>query len=125
MKRNRPLIIFLTLVLLIVALGGTSFYFYKKSQRDDPSRMNQMEAEALVQEVGKILILPEGEVPTIATVSDPEALKGQVFFVDAKKGYKVLIYANAKKAILYDPKSKRIVNIAPIQLGENTPGTTQ
>ena len=54
------------------------------------------------------------ETPTIATVSDPEALKNQAFFVDAKKGYKVLIYSNAKKAFLYDPSADKIVNIAPL-----------
>lgn len=105
-------------IVLIIVLALTSFYFYKKSI-STADQTSQKETNALVQKVGKLVILPEGEVPTIATVSDPDALKGQAFFVDAKKGYKVLIYSKDQKAILYDPVSKRVVNIAPINIDAN------
>ena len=72
----------------------------------------------LTEEVGKIFVLPKNEIPTIATVSDPSALKNQAFFADAKKGDKVLIYTNAKKAILYDPVIKKIINVAPVNTGD-------
>jgi len=67
--------------------------------------------------VGKLMVLPEGETPTIATVSDPDKLKDQAFFAHAKTGDKVLIYAKAKKAILYSPTDNRIVEVAAIDLG--------
>ncbi len=70
------------------------------------------------------MILPNGETPTIATVSDPEALKDQVFFVDAQKGDKVLIYSNAKKAILYRPGDDKIITIAPLNTGGVAPTAT-
>jgi hypothetical protein len=54
----------------------------------------------------------------VATVSDPEILKNKNFFIDAKKGDKVLIYYSARKAILYDPVVKKIVNIAPVNIGD-------
>ena len=62
------------------------------------------------------MFLPSDELPTIATVSDPEALQNQSFFIDAKKGDKVLIYSNARKAILYDPIANKIITIAPVNL---------
>jgi hypothetical protein len=68
--------------------------------------------------VGLLIVLPKNETPTIATVSDPSVLKNQAFFVDAKKGDKVLIYTNAKKAILYDPVIKKIINVAPVNTGD-------
>jgi hypothetical protein len=49
---------------------------------------------------------------------NPENLKGQSFFADAKVGDKVLIYKNAKKAILYDPIADKIITIAPLIVGE-------
>ncbi len=101
------------LILLVVILAGVSAYLYKKST-SNPDAASQAEVKSLVAKVGKVMVLPEGETPTIATVSDPEALRDQAFFVDAKKGDKVLIYSNAKKAILFDPSADKIVNIAPL-----------
>jgi isopentenyl diphosphate isomerase/L-lactate dehydrogenase-like FMN-dependent dehydrogenase len=74
----------------------------------------QKDLEMTIKMVGKHLVLPTNETPTMATVSDPEKLKDQAFFANAKKGDKVLIYANSQKAILYDPESDRIVEVAPI-----------
>jgi hypothetical protein len=107
----------LILILLVIALAITSAYFYKKSTANE-NQATQAEIQSLVEKVGRLAVLPTGETPTIATVSDPEALKDQAFFVDAKKGYKVLIYSNAKKAFLYDPTSDKIVNIAPLNTGD-------
>lgn len=117
LKKYLPLI----LVLLVIVLGLTSAYFYKKSTSKEDAA--QAEVKSLVQKVGKIAVLPTDETPTVATVSDPEALKGQVFFVDAKKGDKVLIYSNAKKAILFDPVQNKIINIAPLSVGTTTQQT--
>lgn len=117
--RNRPLLIFSLLVLLVVGLSATSIYFYRRYHRLSftSTEASQEEAKKLVAEVGKLIVLPQDETPTVATVSDPEKLKIQAFFTDAKKGDKVLIYTNAKKAILYDPEAKKIVNVAPITIG--------
>ena len=76
--------------------------------------------EDIVSRAGKLIILPEGEVPTIATVSDPEKLKDQPFFAKAKVGDKVLLYQNARKAYLYDPVNNKILEVAPISLGTGT-----
>lgn len=81
------------------------------------------EARQLVQRVGELIVLPTDENPTIATIADPERLKGQAFFARAKVGDKVLIYTKAKKAILYDPEAHRIVEVAPVNIGAGA-GTT-
>lgn len=100
------------LVLLIGALGAT-YYFYQKANATAP-KDPMKDLQQTIAMVGKHLVLPTDETPTMATVSDPEKLKDQAFFANAKKGDKVLIYANAQKAILYDPSSDRIVEVAPI-----------
>ncbi len=122
----RKLIIIL--VLLILVLSATTFYFYRNSQLSKgpgAKTLDQTEAKALSEKVGKLIMLPIDEIPTIATVSDPEALKGQSFFVDAKKGDKVLIYSNAKKAILYDPVANKIITVAPLDTKNQNPNPAQ
>jgi hypothetical protein len=74
----------------------------------------QLEISTLIERVGKLIVLPEGEEPTVATVSDPAKLKDQVFFANAKVGDKVLIYTKARKAYLYDPEGDILLEVAPI-----------
>ena len=109
-----------TLLLLVFIFAGTTFYLYKKvvAQRATPQELVAVEVRALVAKVDRLVVLPLNETPTVATVADLTALKDQVFFTDAKKGDKVLIYNNAKKAILYDPVLNKIVNVAPLNIGE-------
>jgi hypothetical protein len=105
----------LILVFLIIVLGGTTFYFYRSSKLSLNQKLaNSNEVKSLVEQVGKLVFLPKGEVPTVATVTDLEPLKGKPFFEDAKKGDKVLIFNDAKKAILFDPVANKIINIAPV-----------
>jgi hypothetical protein len=120
--KSRAFIIFLFVCLL--GTSGLAYYFYYKKlgleanlQKISQQVNVQQEDEKLIAAVGKLTVLPEGEKPTIATVTDPEKLKDQPFFINAKKGNKVLIYANAKKAILYDPIANMIIDVAPINLG--------
>ncbi len=114
------------LIILFFSAAGLATYFYKRAVycakqfdelKENPQKFVQEEIKNLIAKVGKLVVLPEGEQPTIATVNDPEALKNQPFFANAKKGDKVLIYTNAKKAILYDPVNNKIVEIAPISIG--------
>ncbi|MEN9604317.1 MAG: hypothetical protein RJB39_2 [Candidatus Parcubacteria bacterium] len=107
----------------IVALGLAGYFFYQlHAAKKDPQAASQKETTELVAKISKLIVLPEGETPTVATVSDPTALKDQVFFAQAQKGDKVLIYAQAKKAILYSLTLNKILEVAPLNIGENKKG---
>lgn len=114
--RRRFLYVVILILIIIAVLfaifydGGTTFVNKKNGANT--------EAKILAERVGEHMFLPQDEVPTVATVSDPEALKDQSFFEHAKKGDKVLIYSNAKLAILYDPSADKIITIAPLSLDE-------
>lgn len=113
---------------LLLAFIGLGFYFYSQNSalRGGSEVARRKEAEELVAIVGKLIILPTGEVPTVATVTDPEKLKDQSFFAKAKTGDKVLMYQIAKKAYLYDVVANRILEVAPIILGvEEGAGVTK
>ncbi len=107
------------LAALLVVVSGTAYYFYQKLQElNGGNKLNaQAEVKDLVVKVGRLIILPQGEDPTVATVVDPERLKDQAFFANTRKGDKVLIYTTAKKAILYNPESNKIVEVAPVNIG--------
>ena len=125
MFKSRMLLNVVLLVLFAGAAGG-AFYFYNQFNelKMNPQKIAQAETDALLREIGKIIVLPQGEQPVVATVSDPAALAAQPFFQNAKKGDKVLIYTDSKKAILYDPVAKRIIEVAPVNVGAATEGTT-
>ncbi|MDP4007106.1 MAG: hypothetical protein Q8P55_00725 [bacterium] len=112
-------------LVIVGLLGITGYLFYQNSiLKRTPEQAAQAEVRALVKEVGKIIVLPQGEDPVVATVSEPERLADQPFFLQAKRGDKVLIFTNAKKAFLYDPVAKRIIDVAPVNLDE-TPTESQ
>lgn len=107
-------------ILAAIVLAGGGYYFYTQSQAPKlPANQAQVQQEVkrLVTEVGKLIDLPTGEDPTVATVTDISKLQNQPFFQRAKNGDKVLIYTQARKAILYDPSVKKIIDVAPINIG--------
>lgn len=103
--------------MLIFAGAAVYFFLQFKELQKNPQKLAQQEVQELVSKVSKLIVLPEGETPTVATVTDPEKLKDQPFFAKAKNGDKVLIYTKAKKAILYDPVANKIVEVAPVNIG--------
>jgi hypothetical protein len=105
---------------LVIALAAATAYFYVQYSdlKADPAKESQAEVDRLVAQVSKLIVLPEDEKPTVATVTDVEKLKDQPFFARAENGNKVLIYTQAKKAILFDPIENKLIEVAPINIGD-------
>lgn len=75
----------------------------------------QAEMDKLIAKVGKLIILPVGENPSIAEITDVEALaKQQPFYEGAKNGDKILLYPNAKMIIIYNELKDILVNVGPL-----------
>lgn len=115
--------ILLAVIILAVAFTPT-FYFYRRYQslqKNIPTQ-NSLDDEnkKLIIKLSEILDLPSGETPTVAVVTDPEKLKDQPFFAKAKKGDKVIIYPNARQAILYDAGRNKILEYNRINLADST-----
>lgn len=113
--------------ILVLVLAAVAAYFYVQysNLKSDPAKESQAEAQKLAMQVGKLMVLPADEQPTVATVTDVEKLKEQPFFAKAKNGDKVLIYTQAKKAILFDPIANKIIEVAPINIGDSTKAKQQ
>lgn len=124
---GRTLIIFIIfLVLLAGVVPGYFFYLqYEKTQKqlENPTDAAQEELTQIQQAVGALILLPSDEEPTLATVSDKAKLGNQAFFERAKNGDKVLIYTKSKKAYLYRPSIKKLIDIGPVNIGGEAPPT--
>jgi hypothetical protein len=122
----------LAVFIVICAVFGSFFsirYYRKYKQAEkrlrDASVVAQEDVKILLDKVGKLVKLPEGEIPTVATVSDIEKLKNQEFFAKAKVGYRVLLYSQAKKAVLYDPIENKVVEMGPLIIPSGNPIQSQ
>ena len=108
----------LVALILIVSLSGAFFYNESRALEKNPNKVNEEKITALVNKVGMLIALPEGELPTIATVTDLKPLADKPFFAKANIGDEVLLYTAAKKAFLYNPSSNIIVEVASLNIGK-------
>lgn len=101
-------------VVFVAAIGAAAFFGYKYFFGLNSTQAGDREVAALVAQISKSVELPDS-IPTLATVTDKSKLAGQSFFDKAENGDKVLIYADAEKAILYRPSSGKVIEVAPIK----------
>jgi len=127
---------FKTILRVVVVLGLMGFAvwsFLKYQQAQEAVKKlssPEVQQEAVAKErseilakVSKLMLLPEGEEPTIATVTDAEVLaQYQPFFRNATNGDQVIIYVKSGKSIIYSPEKNIIVNVGTISVqGNNVP----
>ncbi len=128
---NRLYKVVILLVLLLLAAGAVGYKLFDNSRKEsarlraenaqlaNPEESAKLETERVKASVAQLIDVPEDEDPTIASVVDASKLSNQAFFKNAQNGDKVLMYSKAKKAILYRPSSNKIIEVAPINIGNN------
>lgn len=126
-KKSNSLGLIIVFLIVLLPLSIFVFYFLQKNNptTEDypispteilitPSSTGNDELDNILLEVGKLMVLPNDEIPTLATVSNPEKLRDQEFFNSANLGDKVIIYTKNEKIILYRPSEKRIIEVSHI-----------
>lgn len=112
----------LVIISVVVAVFGVygSFHFYNKykSLNMDAALQAKQESDRLISVLGNLMELPKDETPTIATISDKDKLKDQIFFAQAQNGDILFAYTTSMKAILYRPSSNKIINVASITINQ-------
>ncbi len=109
-------------LITIIAIAGVaaSAYLYRENFKlKNPNQVAEQQVKDIVAEVSKVIVLPTDEVPSLATVADPEKLADQPFFAHALTGDVVIVYAKAKRAILWRPSTKQVVEVSPLNLPED------
>ena len=130
LKLNKSYLLIAVLVLLLAGAGYGAYSKIdslekEKKQLSDPQEAAKQETARIKQAVAKLIDVPSDEDPTIASVVDSTKLKNQAFFAKAENGDKVLMYAQAKKAILYRPSTNKVIEVAPINIGDNNQNQSQ
>ena len=105
----------LTLI-VIVALVATAFFFGRHSvYQAHPELSGAEQAVALLEKVGSLIELPQGEMPQMATIEDAESVKSvQPFLANAQNGDILIVYASAQTALLYRPSTNKLIAVGPV-----------
>jgi hypothetical protein len=129
-KKRKLGTIILVIVIILLAAGvvflGWNWWqmrkqFQKLTMPEGVQELQKKQTDETLAKVKKLIALPEGEDPIIATVTDANALKKESdFYALAENNDVVIIYTKAKKAFLYDPDKNIILNVGPV-ITESTP----
>ena len=125
MEKKSVIISFILLAL--IAIGGSSagiYFYYQYQMLQQRTNNPTIAVRDLLAKVGKLMDLPANEQPTVATANNADLIKNQPFFAKAKNGYRVILYPNAKLAILFDEQGNKIINFGTINVGNATPSAT-
>lgn len=113
--KKKSLLLLCIAILCLVGIVSIAWYRHSASKNSSTEPVDEL-ATTLAQ-VGKVVDLPKDETPTLATISDKEALPPEFLFKNAQNGDMVLVYTEAKKAYLYRPSTNKVVEITSINLG--------
>jgi hypothetical protein len=108
---------------IVALLGlGSSVYFFRQYRVSEEQRFASLsltpkDTEAVLSKVRKLVLLPSEEAKIMTVANVAELKKTQRFFAEAEDGDIVLVFENAKKAVVYRPSVNLVVNIAPILPG--------
>jgi uncharacterized protein YnzC (UPF0291/DUF896 family) len=101
----------------LAAFGAIYFNKYNDIKNMTPDQIQQAQTDRYISEINELYSLPKDEKPDVATVKDKEALKQQYpFFDQAENDDVVVIYKEAKLAILYRPAEKKLVKVGPVNV---------
>lgn len=119
------------IILLVGFVWALTNYFKVKSKLEKMStptgqqELIKQESQDIIDKVKKLIVLPENEEPTIASITDSAKLsKEQPFYLNAQDGDKVLIYVQSKKAIVYSPSRDILVNVGPVYIDNTEQAST-
>ncbi|MHB8392546.1 MAG: hypothetical protein ACYDBH_23685 [Acidobacteriaceae bacterium] len=112
-------------MLVVIALAFEAGRYSVYHAHPEFSRAEQ--AQAILEKVGHLIQLPQGETPTLATVSDASAVKkGQPFLSNAADGDILIVYPNAAEALLYRPSTDKLIAVGPVNsAGANSQAAAQ
>lgn len=115
-KHRKPVVVLgvLFAVVLVASVAGCVYYYRQyQALKNDPNVQNRQESAQILEDLSRLMLLPDGQEPIFAKVLDKEKLKDQPFFQRAENGDTIVIFPSTLQAVLYRSSIKRIIDIAP------------
>lgn len=100
--------VIVVLAVVIVSVIGT--WWLISTQASPASK----ELASVKANIGKLMLLPKDEEPTLAIVQDKSLLKDKFLLANAQNGDQVLVYTTKGQAIIYRPSINKIVAVSSI-----------
>ena len=111
-RAKRKFMVGVLVLLLIVAAGTSTLLFvkYQDALKDNPQREQQRVLTALAE----VIQLPK-EAPGFSTVVDVSKLSNPTLKARAKNGDKLIVFAKAKRLVIYRPSTTKVIDMLTIQ----------
>jgi LytR cell envelope-related transcriptional attenuator len=119
---------FLFALLMLGIVGAGGWYAWQSQSSDDLTRLSAAagtkvtddQVQRLIERVSRFMVLPSGENPSVVILRDVASLaEQQSFYRGAKDGDILIVYSS--RAIIYDAKENKLVNVGPIVRNDATP----
>jgi hypothetical protein len=111
---------FITGFIVIAVSLGVWLLVVNRDSSSSGTGSGQRQIDIAVSKIGRHILLPSGEQPTLATINDVSKYSSVEFFKNATDGDQLLVYAQARQAILYRPSIDKIIAVAPLDPNTTT-----
>ncbi len=107
------------LILLVLCLSFFAYHYYRMYTRlrDVSKEIPQQQktpdnpAAIVVAAVERHILLPQGEQPLVAKVTDVKLLANIPFFGNALPGDEVIVYCKNSLSVLYSPARDKVIEV--------------
>lgn len=107
-------------VVVIVVVAVALFFVRRQSVNWNDTKLTVAEQKILVSKIGDLMVLPDEPQPVFAVVTDAEKLRAeQPFYAAVQNGDILLVLPSSRKAIIYSPKTDKIVNAGPFIVNQD------
>lgn len=115
-------VLVLIIIITVVNLLMFTQTLNNKQSTATQDKSNEEVATEVIDAFKKVFEVPEGENPTITVITDADKLRQQepTFYKNAKNGDNVVILFSTKLAVLFRKNEERIINVAPINLQDQS-----
>jgi hypothetical protein len=113
-----------TLLVAGIVFGGGYFLYSKYISSLLTKYKIEQKSKTIINEIGKVVMLPEDETPQVATILDAEQLKkNDSFFASAKNGDATIFYEKSGIIILFNLETHKLMNMGVMATNSASSGT--
>lgn len=120
-KTRSKIIVVLNILLILSLMTGIVFLYIKYAEShamvsklstaEGQQEFNKKELYAILADMRRLVELPSGEEPSIATMVNVDKVKNIEFYNNAQNGDRVVEYSDSKIRYIYRPSNKTIINV--------------